>query len=95
MATCEGAAALGLGAVTGSLEPGKEADIVLVETDSPNMFPVYDLTRRWCTARGLPMCGTCLWPENVWSGTNVWPMLISGASEGSYPGKWSARRFAI
>ena len=42
MATCEGAAALGLGAVTGSLEPGKEADIVLVETDSPNMFPVYD-----------------------------------------------------
>ena len=42
MATREGAAALGLGAVTGSLEQGKEADIVLVETDSPNMFPVYD-----------------------------------------------------
>lgn len=42
MATCEGARALGLGNVTGALEPGKAADIVLVETDSPNMFPVYD-----------------------------------------------------
>ena len=42
MATCEGAKALGLGNVTGALEPGKAADIVLVETDSPNMFPVYD-----------------------------------------------------
>lgn len=42
MATIEGAGALGLHRVTGSLEPGKEADLVLVETDSPNMFPVYD-----------------------------------------------------
>lgn len=42
MATIEGAKALGLDRVTGSLEPGKEADLVLVETDSPNMFPVYD-----------------------------------------------------
>ena len=42
MATIEGARALGLGDVTGSIEPGKEADLVLIETDSPNMFPVYD-----------------------------------------------------
>ncbi len=42
MATIEGARALGLHRETGSLEPGKEADLVLVETDSPNMFPVYD-----------------------------------------------------
>lgn len=42
MATIEGARALGLDGVTGSLETGKEADVVLVETDSPNMFPVYD-----------------------------------------------------
>lgn len=42
MATIEGARALGLGDITGSIEPGKQADLVLVETDSPNMFPVYD-----------------------------------------------------
>ncbi|MDO5416648.1 MAG: amidohydrolase [Lachnospiraceae bacterium] len=42
MATIGGAKALGLDAVTGSIEAGKEADLVLAETDSPNMFPVYD-----------------------------------------------------
>ncbi len=42
MATIGGARALGLDHVTGSIEPGKEADIVLVETDSVNMFPIYD-----------------------------------------------------
>lgn len=42
MATIGGAKALGLDGITGSLEPGKEADLVLVETDSVNMFPVYD-----------------------------------------------------
>ena len=42
MATIWGAGALGLDPLTGSLEPGKEADLVVVETDSPNMFPVYD-----------------------------------------------------
>jgi cytosine/adenosine deaminase-related metal-dependent hydrolase len=42
MATIGGAGALGLDRITGSLEPGKEADIVVVETASPNMFPVYE-----------------------------------------------------
>ncbi len=42
MATVMGAEALGLGPVTGSLVPGKQADLVLVETRSVNMFPVYD-----------------------------------------------------
>ncbi len=42
LATIQGAKALGLDSVTGSLEPGKQADMVLVETRSANMFPVYD-----------------------------------------------------
>lgn len=42
MATIEGARALGIDQETGSLEPGKAADLVLVETDSVNMFPIYD-----------------------------------------------------
>ena len=66
MATTEGAKALGLGSVTGSLEPGKEADIILVETDSPNMFPVYDpyaalvYSAQSFNVRDVYVAGTCL-----------------------------------
>ncbi len=40
--TIAGAEALGLGAVTGSLTPGKRADLILVRADDPNMAPVVD-----------------------------------------------------
>ena len=42
MATIDGARAIGLADKIGSLEVGKKADIVLVETDSVNMFPIFD-----------------------------------------------------
>lgn len=42
MATIEAQERWALDRKIGSLEPGKEADLVLVETDSANMFPVYD-----------------------------------------------------
>jgi 5-methylthioadenosine/S-adenosylhomocysteine deaminase len=38
--TINGAEALGLGSVTGSLEPGKQADVLIISGDSPNMWPV-------------------------------------------------------
>jgi cytosine/adenosine deaminase-related metal-dependent hydrolase len=41
-ATIEGARANGLAHKTGSLTPGKEADIILLRTDKPNVFPVND-----------------------------------------------------
>ena len=41
-ATVDGARAVGLGTVTGSLEPGKQADIVMLRTDRPNIFPIND-----------------------------------------------------
>jgi 5-methylthioadenosine/S-adenosylhomocysteine deaminase len=41
-ATIDGARAVGLGTVTGSLEPGKRADIVMLRTDRPNIFPIND-----------------------------------------------------
>jgi cytosine/adenosine deaminase-related metal-dependent hydrolase len=41
-ATTDGARAAGLGEVTGSLEPGKQADIVMLRTDRPNIFPIND-----------------------------------------------------
>ena len=42
MATIDGARACGLEAVTGSIEIGKKADIVVVGTDHPAMAPVHD-----------------------------------------------------
>jgi 5-methylthioadenosine/S-adenosylhomocysteine deaminase len=41
-ATVDGARAVGLGTVTGSLEPGKQADVILLRTDRPNIFPIND-----------------------------------------------------
>jgi 5-methylthioadenosine/S-adenosylhomocysteine deaminase len=42
MATCEGAKALGFGDITGSLEPGKKADIIIVDTRKPHLTPMYN-----------------------------------------------------
>ena len=41
-ATVEGARTVGLGDVTGSLEPGKQADIIVLRTDRPNIYPIND-----------------------------------------------------
>jgi len=42
MATIEGAKVLGLDRLTGSLEEGKKADIIIVDTNSPHLTPIYN-----------------------------------------------------
>ncbi len=42
MATLEGAKAIGLGNRIGSLETGKSADIIIVDTNQPHLTPLYD-----------------------------------------------------
>ena len=42
MATCEGARVLGLGQDTGSLLPGKKADIAIIGLNEPHLTPLYN-----------------------------------------------------
>jgi 5-methylthioadenosine/S-adenosylhomocysteine deaminase len=42
MATIEGAQAIGLGDEIGSLQTGKQADLILVDLNAPNLTPVLD-----------------------------------------------------
>ncbi|RMG72554.1 MAG: amidohydrolase, partial [Nitrospirae bacterium] len=43
MATCWGAEALGLADVTGTLEPGKSADLIMIDLRKPHLMPIYDI----------------------------------------------------
>jgi 5-methylthioadenosine/S-adenosylhomocysteine deaminase len=55
-ATIDGARGLGLGDVTGSLTPGKRADVIVVNTAAINLTP-------WTVPETL--LASCVYPENV------------------------------
>jgi 5-methylthioadenosine/S-adenosylhomocysteine deaminase len=42
MATIDGAKAIGVDKHVGSLEPGKQADVIIVDTDKPHLVPMYN-----------------------------------------------------
>jgi 5-methylthioadenosine/S-adenosylhomocysteine deaminase len=53
MATIEGARACGLDDRVGSLEPGKQADVLLLRTDTPSLAPVSDPVAAVVLAAGV------------------------------------------
>jgi 5-methylthioadenosine/S-adenosylhomocysteine deaminase len=60
MATLDGAAALGLDDRVGSLRPGKQADLVLLRADTPNLVPLRDPITAVVTAADLSNVDTVL-----------------------------------
>jgi 5-methylthioadenosine/S-adenosylhomocysteine deaminase len=53
MATIEGARAIGLDDRVGSLEPGKQADVLVLRADAPNLAPVSDPVAATVLAAGV------------------------------------------
>ncbi len=60
MATLEGAAALGLDGEIGSLEPGKRADVVLLDGNTPELATIHDPFQQ------LVYCATARCVSDVW-----------------------------
>ena len=59
MATIDGARALGLERDIGSLEPGKRADIVLLDGNTPELATIHDPFQ-------LVYCAAARWVSDVW-----------------------------
>ena len=68
MGTIEGAQAIGLGHRIGSLETGKQADLIVVDVNTPNMLPIIDEPIR------------TLVPNLIYAGTGkeVQTMVVAG-----------------
>ena len=60
MATIEGARALGLDADIGSLEPGKRADVVLLDGNTPELATIHDPFQQ------VVYCATARCVSDVW-----------------------------
>jgi 5-methylthioadenosine/S-adenosylhomocysteine deaminase len=75
LATCDGARALGLGDRIGSLEPGKQADVALVDVRGPNAAPSaerdpYTTLVHACGPRDVRLtmvAGRVLYRDGAWS----------------------------
>ncbi len=52
MATIDAARALGLDKLTGSLVPGKKADVIIIDTNKPHLTPMYNLYSHLVYAAG-------------------------------------------
>jgi 5-methylthioadenosine/S-adenosylhomocysteine deaminase len=86
-ATLAGAKALGLEKITGSIEPGKAADLIAVDFSAPELSPCYDVLSHLVYVAGR---------ENV---SHVWvagnPLLRERELEVSLEGRWQLWQNAL
>lgn len=84
LATLGNAEVLGLEKVTGSLEVGKEADLVAIDLNQPHLTPVHDVVSSLVySASGtevtLTMCGGQILYQNGKFKTLDWPKIKKAA----------------
>ncbi|HSB37066.1 MAG TPA: amidohydrolase [Thermoanaerobaculia bacterium] len=80
MATIEGAKALGLDRVTGSIEPGKAADLIAVDLAEPRLRPVYDIVGTLVyAAKESDVSLTVVDGKVLWDGRK-WPTIDGNAA---------------
>jgi 5-methylthioadenosine/S-adenosylhomocysteine deaminase len=84
MATKDGAAVLGLGGATGTLAPGKAADLIVVDLNQPHLTPLYDpyshlvYAARAADVRHVMVAGRWLLSDRRFT-TLDWPALAETA----------------
>jgi cytosine/adenosine deaminase-related metal-dependent hydrolase len=89
LATCEGARALGLGDRTGSLEPGKQADVIVVENSAPHHAPNAEAdpyatlvhATRAADVRATLVAGRVLYRDGAWSTLDPARVLAEARAE--------------
>jgi 5-methylthioadenosine/S-adenosylhomocysteine deaminase len=88
LATREGARVLGLEEAIGTLAPGKEADLIVVDVDQPHLTPLYDpyshlvYAARAADVRHVMVRGRWLLFHRQFNTLN-WPQLAGKIREGS------------
>jgi len=82
MATIEGARALGIGEITGSLEKGKKADVIIVDTKKPHLTPMYNpYSHLVYSARGNDVSHSIINGSLVMEDRKLLTMDLSGIME--------------
>ncbi len=89
MATVNGAEALGLKDATGSIEAGKKADIIVVDTSKPHMIPMYNpYSHLVYTASGGDVAAAVIDGKVVMENGTVFTMDVGSVME-------TVKRFAV
>ncbi len=92
LATCDGARALGLGATTGSLEAGKQADIAIVDGSAPHLGPASERdpyttlvhAARASDVRLTMVAGRVLYRDGAW--TTLDPSAVAAEARAELSG---------